>query len=510
MAVTVAELAVALRLIAAPTDTLDAGPESVLTRLLGVGEAMTDLLIPTAPQAIQDECIVRLAAYLYDQPIGRRDAYANAWINSGAGALASRWQQQAVSGSTASAATAPGAGVDEAAVQALIDMVIPPPRQADVGKVFSVGSDLARFWDSPRDVLLRSLGPLAGKAGQVLRVNAAADDVELHSIPAAQGGGQTAQQVEDAIAAAVARYATLRQVQEAVHGLTQKDVDTVRQLENDTTLVDTVSTKVAIGLQSSQVDDPKVIGYSASPGAIQGTYFVYLRVLLTDLDDVEIERGYLRITPSQDGLVEQRQIWALFPEVARDATYSYRHNNISIAGIDTNMDTVRFIERVATVKLALGHLADAVVARLLPTGQANGQFLGVSSGAPAWVAPPAAPAAGGGATLLGSVASFAMTTTWKSSGLVLPSSATWAFFDFGDVGGDGHQGRPGGDISAAHLRGITPKGVAGHARGNNGWAQIGQVAGSFIYATLDSSSNILLAYALGSGFTASPLRIAVI
>ena len=96
MAVTVDDLAVALRLSADGTGLSDA-QTTILTRLLGVGESHVGLLIPTAPDAIQEECTVRLAAYLYDAPVGRRDAYANAWVNSGAGALASRWHQQAAS-----------------------------------------------------------------------------------------------------------------------------------------------------------------------------------------------------------------------------------------------------------------------------------------------------------------------------------------------------------------------------------------------------------------------------
>ena len=86
MAVSVEDLAVALRLSADGTD-LDAAQTSILTRLLGVGDSHVALLIPEAPDAIKDECVIRLAAYIYDQPIGRRDAYANGWVNSGAGAL---------------------------------------------------------------------------------------------------------------------------------------------------------------------------------------------------------------------------------------------------------------------------------------------------------------------------------------------------------------------------------------------------------------------------------------
>ena len=99
MAITVEDLAIALRL--SPDGTgVEAGQLAVITRLLGVGEAHVDLLIPSSPAAIRDECVVRLCTYLFDQPpAGRRDAYANAWVNSGAGSLASRFKQQAASDS---------------------------------------------------------------------------------------------------------------------------------------------------------------------------------------------------------------------------------------------------------------------------------------------------------------------------------------------------------------------------------------------------------------------------
>ena len=99
MAVTVEDLAVALRLSTDGTD-LDAAQSALLTRLLGVGTAHVTLLASGAPEDVQDEAVVRLAAYLYDQPLGRRDAFANAWVNSGAGALVSRWQVHRIAGAT--------------------------------------------------------------------------------------------------------------------------------------------------------------------------------------------------------------------------------------------------------------------------------------------------------------------------------------------------------------------------------------------------------------------------
>ena len=122
MAVTVADLAIELRL----PDSLDAQQTSVLTRLIGVGEAFVDLLISGAPEAIQDEVVIRLGAYLYEQPTsGRRDSYSNSWVNSGAGALASRWLTQTIAGEATLAPSIGGVGsggIGEAAALALIQL----------------------------------------------------------------------------------------------------------------------------------------------------------------------------------------------------------------------------------------------------------------------------------------------------------------------------------------------------------------------------------------------------
>ena len=99
MAVTLAQLGAALRL----SDGVADPPEpiaGVLVRLTGVADAFIELLITDAPEAIKDECKVRLCGYLYDQPTATRgDFYSNAWRNSGAGALSSRWQVRRAGGS---------------------------------------------------------------------------------------------------------------------------------------------------------------------------------------------------------------------------------------------------------------------------------------------------------------------------------------------------------------------------------------------------------------------------
>ena len=95
---------------------------SILNRLMGVADAMIEQVVPDAPEAIQDELTIRFAGYLYDQPsAGRGDSYGNAWRNSGAASLASRWIERRAS---AQAEAGPGTtpiGVDEAAVLEILE-----------------------------------------------------------------------------------------------------------------------------------------------------------------------------------------------------------------------------------------------------------------------------------------------------------------------------------------------------------------------------------------------------
>ena len=103
MALDVEELSVALRIgdgiVATPEPTL-----SILTRLLGVGQAFVGLRAPGAPDAVKDEATIRMAAYLWDQPTaGAEGRYSNAWHNSGAAALVARWVIQRLGDATAEA-----------------------------------------------------------------------------------------------------------------------------------------------------------------------------------------------------------------------------------------------------------------------------------------------------------------------------------------------------------------------------------------------------------------------
>lgn len=85
--ITAAALAVALR--------VDDGSDEMaqITRLLAVATATVEQRAPKAPDAVQDEAVVRMAGYLYDQPnAGRNMAYAAALRNSGGLALLLPWR----------------------------------------------------------------------------------------------------------------------------------------------------------------------------------------------------------------------------------------------------------------------------------------------------------------------------------------------------------------------------------------------------------------------------------
>lgn len=94
MALTAEKLATAMR--------LDEGAESteplagIVARLLEVGQEFVAKKAPEAPSGVRDEAVIRLAAYLYDQPhAGVRTNYATAWRSSGARDLVAPWRTRA-------------------------------------------------------------------------------------------------------------------------------------------------------------------------------------------------------------------------------------------------------------------------------------------------------------------------------------------------------------------------------------------------------------------------------
>ena len=95
---TVAQLAAAMRLGSTTDETAEA------TRLLAYATAAVVKHAPDAPDAVQNEAVIRLAAYLFDQPTaGRYTGHANAMRNSGAAAILLPYREHRA-GSTAEAA----------------------------------------------------------------------------------------------------------------------------------------------------------------------------------------------------------------------------------------------------------------------------------------------------------------------------------------------------------------------------------------------------------------------
>ncbi len=91
LAITIPELAVAIRLTSDPTaDVLE--PElGILTRQHGVAEAMIEQYAPDAPDVAKSEAAVLLVGYIWEMPVGQRN-HSNAFRSCGAMALLARWR----------------------------------------------------------------------------------------------------------------------------------------------------------------------------------------------------------------------------------------------------------------------------------------------------------------------------------------------------------------------------------------------------------------------------------
>ena len=126
MAVTVSQLALALRVIAAANETVDPAEGALLLRLLGSAQAVVGVYASSGtPEPVTDQAVILVAAYLWDQPqASRGTSFASAWINSGAAGITEPWRARRAAVLEGDGASADGgsgtAGIDENAVLALI------------------------------------------------------------------------------------------------------------------------------------------------------------------------------------------------------------------------------------------------------------------------------------------------------------------------------------------------------------------------------------------------------
>ena len=115
---TVGQLAVALRLVVDETD-IDAVQQGVLQRLLTVASSQVLKEAPAAPGDVQNEAVIRLAAFLHDSDPSLDRNIRSPLLHSGAGALLSAWKEQRLVSGDAAATAGPvdpgGAGVDQTA-----------------------------------------------------------------------------------------------------------------------------------------------------------------------------------------------------------------------------------------------------------------------------------------------------------------------------------------------------------------------------------------------------------
>ena len=156
MALDLTQLGAALRLTDGSTEPLEP-QRSILLRYLGVSEALVEQAASSAPEAVKDEAQIRLAGYLYDSPPAAAGAgYADAWRNSGAAALLSRWRVLRAVVSEAAQAIADVAGVDVAAVLALISSWAHQdnPDQIPASKLHNAGGGGGVFNDTAVQALI--------------------------------------------------------------------------------------------------------------------------------------------------------------------------------------------------------------------------------------------------------------------------------------------------------------------------------------------------------------------
>ena len=92
--ITVGAIAVAIGVATAEDDTLDAGVDAVVTRLLAVAASMVTADAPAAPVDVANEAVVRLVGWLYDSDPASNRREADPMVGSGAAGLLARWRPQ--------------------------------------------------------------------------------------------------------------------------------------------------------------------------------------------------------------------------------------------------------------------------------------------------------------------------------------------------------------------------------------------------------------------------------
>ena len=88
---TAVQLAAALR-IGDGVTPLEEPQAGVIDRILASATALVESYAPDAPEAIQNEAVIRVGGFLYDSPPGASMRFANPLGDSGAQALLARFR----------------------------------------------------------------------------------------------------------------------------------------------------------------------------------------------------------------------------------------------------------------------------------------------------------------------------------------------------------------------------------------------------------------------------------
>ena len=89
---TIQQLGFDLRVITSSADPIPLSFEGQLRRLLAAAKELIERRAPAAPDDTQNEAVVLWAGYRFDGPPSYRgQAYASAWLNSGAAELLGPW-----------------------------------------------------------------------------------------------------------------------------------------------------------------------------------------------------------------------------------------------------------------------------------------------------------------------------------------------------------------------------------------------------------------------------------
>ena len=151
MALTIPQLAYAIRFSTDDTTALESADEARLTRLKGVADAYVARYASTAPENIKDEAVILFTGYVLDGPDvdvgGAAVAYPSAWRNCGAESLVSPWRIQragilAPAGGVAAPVGGVAGGLSEAQLIALIDRRIAAAAPESPGQSPSPGVGL--------------------------------------------------------------------------------------------------------------------------------------------------------------------------------------------------------------------------------------------------------------------------------------------------------------------------------------------------------------------------------